>query len=36
MQSCQVELVEFLESFPCSPEADSVGGGVISQCNNDH
>ena len=29
LQSCQVELVEFLESFPLSPEADAIqwGGG---------
>ena len=25
MQSCQVDVVEFLESFPC--DSDSVGGG---------
>ena len=26
-QSCQVEVVEFLESFPCKSRRDSVGGG---------
>ena len=33
MQSCQVELVEFLESFPWSPEADAIqwGGGGSSR-----
>ena len=30
-QSCRVEVVEFLESFPLSPEADGGGGGVVAE-----
>ena len=34
VQSCQVELIEFLESFPVSPKVDAIqwgGGGVVAQ-----
>ena len=33
VQSCQVEVVEFLESFPGSPKADAIrwGGGVVAE-----
>ena len=31
LQSCQVEVVEFFESFPWSPEADAIRwGGVVA------
>ena len=32
-QSCQVDLVEFLETFPSSPRADAIqwGGGVLAE-----
>ena len=36
MQGCQVELVEFLESFPRSPEADAIQwGGVVAELFRD-